>query len=240
MSCGIRKRTVLIPVVTCVAGFAGGARADFTSYDSRPAYDADAVGDELIDFSFTGTPLEVTGTGHLLRPDPFAIPDTDIEIRGISEDLYLLGPGFATGATVGLTINGPYNTADGTTYLKSGIEAEFIFGPAGINMFGIDVFTLLAPSSPLGVEVYVESITGDTLFEDQFDMDTFVGFVSDVPIGLITFGLVGSLTEGEAALGFDNMSFGVTGEPLPAPAAAILGLTGFATLAAVRRRRRNG
>jgi MYXO-CTERM domain-containing protein len=61
-----------------------------------------------------------------------------------------------------------------------------------------------------------------------------------VPIGLITFGLVGSFTEGEAALGFDNMSFGVTGEPLPAPAAGVLGLAGFATLVAARRRRRTG
>lgn len=226
---------VFVTVIACTGGFAGHARADFTSYTSRPAYDADAVGDDLIDFAFTGTLLEVTGSGHLLRPDPFAVPDTTIEINGVSEDLYLLGPDFATGATVGLTLNGPYNTADGTTYLKSGFEAEFLFGPAGANMFAIDVFTLLDPSSPLGVEVYVESITGDTLFEDEFDMNAFVGFISDQPIGLITFGLVGPLTEGEAALGFDNLSYGVM--PVPAPAAASLGLVGLATLLAVRRRR---
>ncbi|NOT02759.1 MAG: hypothetical protein HOP29_19320 [Phycisphaerales bacterium] len=201
--CAVGSRVVGL----CVAFVVPSASAVIVSYDDRATFDIDAPGTELVDFQFTGTPLEVTGSGFLLRPDPFDIPDYDIDINGASEDLYLLGPAFATGAIVGLTINGPYNTADGTTYLKSGFEGEFLFGGGGVTAFGIDVFTLLDPSSPLSVTVYVESATGDPLFEDEFPLDTFVGFVSDEPIGLITFGLVGVLTEGESALGFDNMSF---------------------------------
>jgi len=207
------------------------ARADVTFSDTRSGFSSG------VDFSFTGTSFEVSGTDHLAVTDPFAVPGTDASIRGLSSPLFLLGSGFFDKTPIGLSINGPFNTADGTTFLSSGFEAEFTFGADGTDVFGIDVFTLLDPSMPVGVEVNVESIGGVTLFEDTVDLG-FVGFVAsnNMKIGTITFTLGGGFAEGETALGFDNMDLsGVAA--IPSPQSAILGLLGLGFVVIGRRRR---
>ncbi len=207
------------------------ASADVTFSSTRTGFNSG------VDFSFAGTPLEVSGTDYLQLTDPFAVPGTDASIRGLSAPLFLLGADFFDKTAIGLNINGPYNTADGTTYLSSGFEAEFTFGAAGTDVFGIDVFTLLDPSLPVELEVNVESLGGVTMFEDTVDLG-FVGFVATngMKIGTITFGLVGAAVEGETALGFDNMDLsGVT--TIPSPQAAVLGLLGLGFVVLGRRSR---
>lgn len=233
----VRRRNVALLSGFITIGVGQMAVADVTFYDSRAALQTASGQSGGVDFFFPSTPYEASGTGHVELTDPFSVPGTDVDIRGLSDSLFLLGADFSDSATIGLSIDGPYNTADGTTYLSSGLEAEFSFGGDGITVFGIDVFSLQDVLDTVVIEVNVESVSGDTLFEDELDFG-FVGFLStnDMAIRTITFGLVGPITEGDTRLGFDNM-LATTAAPIPAPSAAILGLLGLASVRGFRRLR---
>ena len=239
----------LVSAATCA--LAASAVADITSYDSRADFQAATSATAVIDFFFEGTPHEVSGDGHITYPGGFAVPLTNIEITGESDPMFLLGPDVYDGSIIDLPVDGSYNTPDQTTYLASGLVAEFTFHDDGVNVFGIDVFALLDPPGEILVEVNVQSVDDDTLFEDEFDLLNddfeplgFVGFISDQAIGTITFALAGPGVEGQNAIGFDNMT--VEGaEVIPAPAAATLGLIGLAAVGLIhagqsKRKRRSG